>query len=281
VAGDADWYRFLALLVEVGALAVGVTLLSAVFSACHVVTIRRAMMRLTELSAEAQANGGCGLREDEREDVALLSVEKKEPSQLPEQQQQQQHQHKIPSGKVPELLMFKMGLSLIFLIPAAWLEHANLTGEDGEGVTAWTVLAASSAETGGNELLDGYFTRSCIVPLLCMGVLTTMCFQGMMLAMATRIRALSIGFVAQCKVLPDYAASLLAGGHVLAVCGCSPDKDSALSCPRYRQADDLTSSLFQLHVAGAVLVLGGALAFARLRLREGEGRVAGSGSGRP
>ena len=168
--------------------------------------------------------------------------------------------------------MFKMGLSLIFLIPAALLEHASLTGEDGDGVTAWTVLAASSAEAQGSELLDGYFRRSCIVPLLCMGVVTTTCFQGMMLAMATRIRALSIGFVAQCKVLPDYAASLLAGGHVLVVCGCSPDKDAALSCPRYRQVQDHTSALFQLHVAGAVLVLGGALAFARLRLREGEGK---------
>jgi hypothetical protein len=78
-----------------------------------------------------------------------------------------------------------------------------------------------------------------------------------------------------CIIRRDYAASLLAGGHVLVVCGCNSDPDAtALRCPRYRQGEDVSSVFFQLHVAGAVLVLGGALTFARLRLREAKAAAA-------
>lgn len=64
------------------------------------------------------------------------------------------------------------------------------------------VLTLSSGKQGVARMDGMYFSRSCVLPALMVGVLLTMIFQGTMLAMATRIRALSIGFVAQCKVLP-------------------------------------------------------------------------------
>ena len=109
-----------------------------------------------------------------------------------------------------------------------------------------------------------------MVPALLLGVVFTALFQGMMLAMATRLQALSIGFVAQCKVLPDYACSLLASGRTLAVCACHLAAVGAarqpLQCPAYKH-ESLSSVYFQLHLLGAALVLGGALSYARLRLR--------------
>ena len=108
-----------------------------------------------------------------------------------------------------------------------------------------------------------------MVPALLLGVVFTALFQGMMLAMATRLQALSIGFVAQCKVLPDYACSLLASGRTLAVCACHLAAVGAarqpLQCPAYKH-ESLSSVYFQLHLLGAALVLGGALSYARLRL---------------
>lgn len=198
---------------EVGALAVGVTLLSALFSACHVITIRRAMITLME-SARAEALVEGPAEQDDEEEVGLLSP--KEYQEVRRSWDQQaanvddgqrrrypatEQDVKIPSGKVPELLMFKMGLSMIFLVPAALLEHSRLTDGTGDGVTAWAVLGGTSEDRAA--LVGGaYFGRSCVVPALALGVVFTMAFQGMMIAMATRIRALSIGFVAQCKVLP-------------------------------------------------------------------------------
>ena len=121
-----------------------------------------------------------------------------------------------------------------------------------------------------------------MVPALLLGVVFTALFQGMMLAMATRLQALSIGFVAQCKVLPDYACSLLASGRALAVCACHLAAVGAarqpLQCPAYKH-ESLSSVYFQLHLLGAALVLGGALSYARLRLRA-DARCAYT-SGRP
>jgi hypothetical protein len=212
---------------EVGASAVCITLLSALCSACHVITIRRAMttmmdsarskMALKALEQEVEQEGA-------GEQMGLLSSpeshghsgEESLTDQGSQWHRSPDHQtstagyrcrkeasgqpiDKLPSGKVPELLMLKMLLSMIFLVPAAVLEHVRLKEASSDGVTAWTVLTASES----NVLMDGmYFSRSCAVPALGIGVLFTMLFQGMMLAMATRIRALSIGFVAQCKVLP-------------------------------------------------------------------------------
>eukprot|EP01043_Picozoa_sp_COSAG02_P030225 COSAG02_NODE_1921_length_10371_cov_10.918419_6_plen_243_part_00 len=209
---------------EVGASAVAITLLSALFSACHVITIRRAMTIMMEFGHSKTVTQGLEQGQDQEsaeEQMGLLSSSKRLADEQGGQQQRSDHQRstpandtssdrcrneeieqpneKLPSGKVPELLMLKMLLSMVFLVPAAVLEHARLKEAPSDGVTAWTVLTTP----GSSALMDDmYYSRSCAVPALAVGVLFTMLFQGMMLAMATRIRALSIGFVAQCKVLP-------------------------------------------------------------------------------
>lgn len=196
---------------EVGALAVGITLLSALFSACHVIAIRRAMTTMIE-SARAKAatdepEQEQGQEEGPEEQVGLLSppeglTDEDGHRQRSGQQTTPEQDGKLPSGKVPELLMLKMLLSMIFLVPAAVLEQIRLKETSSDAFTAWTVLLTATPEST-HALMDGmYFSRSCVVSALVVGVFFTMIFQGMMLAMATRIRALSIGFVAQCKVLP-------------------------------------------------------------------------------
>ena len=207
---------------EVGASAVGITLLSALFSACHVITIRRAMTAMMEFAHSKVATEGLEQVEDQEgadEQMGLLSSPERLADQQGGQRQRSDQQRstpeydsdrcrneeveqpneKLPSGKVPELLMLKMMLSMVFLVPAAVLEHVRLKEASSDAVTAWAVLATPESTV----LMGGmYFSRSCAIPALAVGVLFTLLFQGMMLAMATRIRALSIGFVAQCKVLP-------------------------------------------------------------------------------
>lgn len=147
---------------KVGALAVGITLLSALFSACHVITIRRAMTtmiksaRVEVPTAEqgwegADAGEKAGLlthpeclSEDSRwqrsgNKVSAATCN----SDRYHQQATEQSHDKLPSARVPELLMLKMVLSMVFLVPAAMLEHIQLTGASDDGVTAWTVLAAT------------------------------------------------------------------------------------------------------------------------------------------
>ena len=206
---------------EVGALAVGITLLSALFSACHVITIRRAMTKMMESartrSATNEPEQKQAHEEAPEEQVGLLSPPEGQTDKDSHQQcsghqttpagyngdrvRKRAPDDKLPSAKVPELLMLKMLLSMIFLVPAAILEQTRLTETSSDAVTAWAVLTATPESN--HALMDGmHFSRSCVVPALAVGVFFTMAFQGMMLAMATRIHALSIGFVAQCKVLP-------------------------------------------------------------------------------
>ena len=74
--------------------------------------------------------------------------------------------------------------------------------------------------------------------------------------------------------------SLLAGGHTLLICGCNSNPQ--LRCPSYRrEQEDSTSIFFWLHAVGAVLVVSGALVFARLRLRAAEATDAPVGRTQP
>ena len=147
--------------------AAGVTLLSALFSACHVVTIRRAMIKLVQLPG-----GSAGAHhppdDDEHEEVGLLSDDDSVPSSSKRREGGGGGgaARRVPPGRVPELLLFKMALSLLFLVPAALMEHGRLSGS-GSGVTAWTVLAAAADDA---PRLEGKYFGRCAataVPRCC------------------------------------------------------------------------------------------------------------------
>lgn len=231
---------------EVGVAAVLITLLSAFCEAAHVVCIRRAVLQLTAVGTTEPAHG---------EVVGLLH--RKESAAVPVPLVEILTQTAPPTPKVPELLMLKLALSMIFILPIAAMEVVHLVSSSSQ--TPWDALAAPSAF----DLESGNFGRSCAVSALGIGVVTTTLFQGLMVTMATLMPAISIGFVAQCKVVPDYLATIIASGHMLVVCGCDALPST---CPSYRR-EDFNSGYFRLHLVGAFLVIVGALGYAIQRYK--------------
>lgn len=173
---------------EVGASAVCITLLSALCSACHVITIRRAMttmmdsarskMALKALEQEVEQEGA-------GEQMGLLSSpeshghsgEESLTDQGSQWHRSPDHQtstagyrcrkeasgqpiDKLPSGKVPELLMLKMLLSMIFLVPAAVLEQSCSV----EGSIQRRRHCMDSVDCFGEQCAHGWHV---LQPLLC------------------------------------------------------------------------------------------------------------------
>eukprot|EP01052_Picozoa_sp_SAG31_P033502 SAG31_NODE_3797_length_3874_cov_2.483444_1_plen_245_part_00 len=192
----------------VGASAIVITLVSAFCEAAHVVSIRRAVVRL---HADHRGNGSG------QNSIATVwqmhsaaehdeSAEDSEGEGLLDSGPQADKicrghasyyagsvQQPKAVARIPELLMLKLALSLVFIAPIALAESSGVlaspTGLEAE-MAPFVSLSAS-----GRQL--PYFGARCVWPALGLGVAVTGLFQGLMVSMATRMSAISIGACAR------------------------------------------------------------------------------------